>query len=73
MPIQPSFSELFPGGNVSSEKVEEILRQAIKRIHVSDLLRTVVKTKNRSKRSAVVSDYLNVAFASVKDELPQTL
>lgn len=73
MPVAPNLSELFPGANLITEKVEEIIRTAIKRVHVTDLLRTIVKTKNRSKRSAVVSDYLNVAFASVKDELPQQL
>ncbi len=73
MPVAPNLSELFPGAALTSEKVQEILRQAIKKVHISDLLRTVVKTKNRSKRSAVVSDYLSVVFTSVKNDLPQAL
>ena len=70
MPINPSLAELYPGEKINEEKISTALKQGIKKIHISDLLRTMLRSKDKNKRSEVVSNYLGVTFESIKTEMP---
>jgi transitional endoplasmic reticulum ATPase len=70
MPINPGLSELYPGEKVDEEKIMTAIKQGIKKIHISDLLRSMLRSKDKNKRSEVVSSYLSVTFESFKTEMP---
>jgi transitional endoplasmic reticulum ATPase len=69
MPINPSFVEIYSGETISEEKVLMAIKQGIKKIHISDLLRSMLRSKDRNKRAEVVSKYLDVTFSSLKDQM----
>lgn len=69
MPINPSFVEMYSGETVSEEKILTLIKQGIKKIHISDLLRSMLRSKDRNKRAEVVSKYLDVTFSSLKDQM----
>jgi transitional endoplasmic reticulum ATPase len=70
MPINPSFAELYPGEKIDEEKLLASIKQGIKKIHISDLLRSMLRSKDKNKRSEVVGNYLGVTFESLKSEMP---
>jgi transitional endoplasmic reticulum ATPase len=70
MPINPGLAELYPGEKVNEEKILSAIKQGIKKIHISDLLRSMLRSKDRNKRSEVVGNYLKVIFDSFKGEMP---
>jgi transitional endoplasmic reticulum ATPase len=70
MPINPGLAELYPGEKVNEEKILSVIKQGIKKIHISDLLRSMLRSKDRNKRSEVVGNYLKVIFDSFKGEMP---
>lgn len=70
MPINPSIEELYPGEKADEEAVMTGIKQGIKKIHISDLLRNMLRSKDKNKRAEVISNYLNVTFESVKASMP---
>ena len=70
MPINPGLAELYPGETVNEEKILSAIKHGIKKIHISDLLRSMLRSKDRNKRSEVVGNYLKVIFDSFKGEMP---
>jgi len=70
MPINPGLAELYPGETVNEEKMLSAIKHGIKKIHISDLLRSMLRSKDRNKRSEVVGNYLKVIFDSFKGEMP---
>jgi transitional endoplasmic reticulum ATPase len=70
MPINPGLAELYPGENINEEKILTAIKQGIKKIHISDLLRSMLRSRDKNKRSEVVSNYLGVTFDSFKGEMP---
>jgi transitional endoplasmic reticulum ATPase len=70
MPINPGLAEMYPGEIVNEEKILTAIKQGIKKIHISDLLRSMLRSKDKNKRSEVVSNYLSVTFDSFKDQMP---
>jgi transitional endoplasmic reticulum ATPase len=70
MPINPGLAELYPGETVNEEKILSAINHGIKKIHISDLLRSMLRSKDRNKRSEVVGNYLKVIFDSFKGEMP---
>jgi transitional endoplasmic reticulum ATPase len=70
MPINPGLNELYPGEKVYEEKIMTAIKQGIKKIHISDLLRSMLRSKDKNKRSEIVSNYLCVTFDSFKAEMP---
>ncbi len=69
MPINSNLDLLHPGQKIEAEKIEEVIRQGTKKIHASDLLRNVSRTKVKNKRKAT-ADYLKVIFSHYTEELP---
>ena len=72
MPINPSIEELYPGEKVDEEGVLTGIKQGIKKIHISDLLKNMLRSKDKNKRAEVISNYLNVTFESVKASMPSS-
>jgi len=70
MPINPGLGEMYSGERVSEDKILNAVKQGIKKIHISDLLRSMLRSKDRNKRVEVVGKYLDVVFTSFKDQLP---
>jgi len=70
MPINPGLAELYSGETVNEEKILNAIKHGIKKIHISDLLRSMLRSRNKNKRSEIVSNYLNVIFDSFKAEMP---
>jgi transitional endoplasmic reticulum ATPase len=70
MPINPNLMEIYVGEPVNEEKILSAIKQGIKKIHISDLLRSVLRHKERNKRAEAVGKYLDVTFTSLKDQMP---
>ncbi|MCX6661296.1 MAG: CDC48 family AAA ATPase [Euryarchaeota archaeon] len=70
MPINPGLAEMYTGETISEEKILNAIKQGIKKIHISDLLRSMLRSKDKNKRTEVVGKYLDVIFSSFKDQLP---
>jgi transitional endoplasmic reticulum ATPase len=70
MPINPGLAEMYTGETISEEKILTAIKQGIKKIHISDLLRSMLRSKDKNKRAEVVGKYLDVIFTSFKDQLP---
>jgi transitional endoplasmic reticulum ATPase len=70
MPINPGLGEMYTGEPVSEDKILNAVKQGIKKIHISDLLRSMLRSKDKNKRAEVVGKYLDVVFTSFKDQLP---
>jgi transitional endoplasmic reticulum ATPase len=70
MPINPGLNELYPGEKVNEEKIMAAIKQGLKKIHISDLLRSMLRSKDKNKRSEIVHNYLCVTFDSFKSEMP---
>jgi transitional endoplasmic reticulum ATPase len=70
MPINPSLGELYHGDKIDEEKIMSSIKHGLKKIHVSDLLRSMLRSKDKNKRAEVVSNYLTVTFDSFKNEMP---
>jgi transitional endoplasmic reticulum ATPase len=62
--------EIYVGEPVNEEKILSAIKQGIKKIHISDLLRSVLRHKERNKRAEAVGKYLDVTFTSLKDQMP---
>jgi transitional endoplasmic reticulum ATPase len=73
MPINPSFSELYPGETFNEEKNLNAIKEGIKKISVSDLFKNVLQTRDTYKHSKIVSDYLKVIFDSFKAVMPSII
>jgi len=73
MPINPGLGALISGEPVSEEKITTTIKQGIKKIHISDLLRSMLRSKDRNKRAEVVANYLDVVFSSFKDQMSPLL
>ncbi|MEM4258395.1 MAG: CDC48 family AAA ATPase [Candidatus Thermoplasmatota archaeon] len=69
MPINSNLELLHPGQKIETEKIEQVIRQGTKKIHASDLLRNLARTKNKNKRTAT-AEYLKVIFSHYTEELP---
>ncbi len=69
MPINPGIAEISSGEKVNEEKILNVIKQGIKKIHISDLLRSMLRSKDRNKRAEVVSKYLDVTFTSLKNQM----
>ena len=50
MPINPGLGEMYSGETVSEEKILNAIKQGIKKIHISDLLRSMLRSKDKNKR-----------------------
>ena len=72
MPINMNIAEIYPGETIDEEKIANDLKHGIKKVHVSDLLRNMLKSKDKSKRMEVIANYLNVIFDSTKEHMPAT-
>jgi len=72
MPINPSLAEIYPGEKVEEDAIMTSIKQGIKKIHISDLLKNMLRPKDKNKRAEVISNYLNVTFESVKASMPST-
>jgi transitional endoplasmic reticulum ATPase len=70
MPINPSLGEMYTGETISEEKIVSAIKQGLKKIRISDLLRSMLRSKDRNKRVEVVGNYLDVVFTSFKEQLP---
>lgn len=71
MPINLNLDEFYSGEKVEGEKVESIITQGIKKIHVSDLLKNISTSKSKDKnKKALTRNYLTVAFKNFKGEMP---
>jgi transitional endoplasmic reticulum ATPase len=70
MPINPGLGEMYTGETVSEDKILNAVKQGIKKIHISDLLRSMLRSKDKNKRAEVVGKYLDVVFTTFKDQLP---
>ena len=70
MPINPGLAELYPGETINEGKIQDAIKHGIKKIHISDLLRSMLRSKDKNKRSEIVGNYLKVIFDSSKDEMP---
>jgi transitional endoplasmic reticulum ATPase len=70
MPINPGLAELYPGETINEGKIQDAIKHGIKKIHISDLLRSMLRSKDKNKRSEIVGNYLKVIFDSFKDEMP---
>jgi transitional endoplasmic reticulum ATPase len=70
MPINPGLGEMYTGEIISEDKILNAVKQGIKKIHISDLLRSMLRSKDKNKRAEVVGKYLDVVFTSFKDQLP---
>ena len=69
MPINLNLDEFYSGEKVEGEKIESIIIQGIKKIHVSDLLKNISTFKNKNKK-VLIGDYLTVTFKNFKGEAP---
>ena len=69
MPINLNLDEFYSGEKVEGEKIESIIIQGIKKIHVSDLLKNISTSKNKNKK-VLIGDYLTVTFKNFKGEAP---
>jgi transitional endoplasmic reticulum ATPase len=70
MPINPGLAELYPGETANEEKILNAIKHGIKKIHISDLLRSMLRSKEKNKRSEIVGNYLKVIFDSFKGDMP---
>jgi transitional endoplasmic reticulum ATPase len=68
MPINSNLDEFCSGEKVKRGRLEEIIKEGVKKIHVSDLLRNVSKSKDKDKR-AVIEDYLKVIFNEFRKDV----
>ena len=68
MPINSKLEELT-GKKVDRTKIEEIINQCFKKIHVSDLVGNLSKQKDKNRKTAI-SEYLDVICNKFKEELP---
>ncbi len=69
MPIDPGLAELYTGETVNEEKILNAIKHGIKKIHISDLLRSMLRSRDKNKRSEIVGNYLKVIFDSFKAEI----
>ncbi len=68
MPIDINLEEFYPGEKVNTEKIEDIIKQCIKKIQISDLRRNLLKQKDKNRRNAVEA-YLKVIISKFKTDL----
>jgi transitional endoplasmic reticulum ATPase len=68
MPINSKLEELT-GEKVDRRKIEDIIKQCIKKIHISDLVSNLTKQKDKNRKTAI-SEYLTVICNKFKEELP---
>ncbi len=68
MPINSKLEELT-GEKVDRAKIEDIIKQCLKKIHISDLVGNLVKQKDKNRKTAI-NEYLNVICNKFKEELP---
>jgi transitional endoplasmic reticulum ATPase len=69
MPISPGLAEMYPGETINEEKILTAIKQGLKKIHISDLLRSMLRSKDKNKRSEIVGNYLMVTFDSFKNQM----
>jgi len=68
MPIDINLGEVYPGEKVNIEKIKDIIKQCIKKIQISDLIRNLLKQKDKNRRDAV-EVYLKVIIGKFKTDL----
>ncbi len=68
MPINSKLEELT-GEKVDRAKIEDIIKQCLKKIHISDLVGNLSKQKDKNRKTAI-GEYLTVICNKFKDELP---
>lgn len=68
MPINSKIEELT-GKKVDKKKIADIVKQCLKKIQVSDLIRNLTKDKNK-KRKTSIGEYLNVICNKYKNDFP---
>jgi transitional endoplasmic reticulum ATPase len=73
MPINPNLMEIYVGEPVNEEKILSAIKQGIKKIHISDLLRSVLRHKERNKRAEAVGKYLRLLSEEITNLLPYDL
>ena len=69
MPINLNLDEFYSGQKADRGKVENIIKLGIKKTNVSDLLRNVLRSKDKDRRD-VIRDYLKITFNNLKGGLP---
>lgn len=69
MPINSDIDEFYAGQKIDTENIKDTIKQCIKKIQVSDLIRNLSKQKNKNKKAAI-GDYLKVIFSKFEAELP---
>jgi transitional endoplasmic reticulum ATPase len=70
MPINSDLMDFYPGQKIDREKIETHLKQGLKKIHVSDLMSSVLDSKVKNKK-LVIGEYLGVIFGKLKKDLPE--
>ncbi|MCK5112026.1 MAG: AAA family ATPase [Thermoplasmatales archaeon] len=69
MPINSDIDEFYAGQKIDTENIKDTIKQCIKKIQVSDLIRNLSKQKNKNKKAAI-GDYLKVIFSKFEGDLP---
>lgn len=69
MPINSDIDEFYAGQKIDTENIKDTIKQCIKKIQVSDLIKNLSKQKNKNKKAAI-GDYLKVIFSKFEADLP---